>query len=145
MTSWIERLCRKHQLKMTSQRRVIAQVLSDAVDHPDVEEIYRRAAAINRKISLATVYRTLRLFNDRHILDRHEFGDGRARFEPDSPRHHDHLIDHASGTVIEFQSDEIEKLQQKIAREMGYRLTGHKLELYGVPLEDQPANREADE
>lgn len=141
MPSRIEILCQKHHLKMTTQRRVIAQILSEAVDHPDVEEIYRRAAAINPRISLATVYRTLRLFNDKHILGRHEFGDGRARFEPEPPRHHDHLIDQSSGRVIEFQSDEIENLQKEIARKMGYRLIGHKLELYGEPLEQASSDR----
>jgi Fur family ferric uptake transcriptional regulator len=119
---------------MTLQRRVIAKVLDDSHDHPDVEEVYRRAYAINSRISLATVYRTVRLFQDKHILERHDFGDGRSRFEPEQPLHHDHLIDNVSGKVIEFQSDEIEKLQRKIAQKMGYRLVGHKLELYGIPL-----------
>jgi Fur family ferric uptake transcriptional regulator len=141
MVSRIEELCHKNHLKMTSQRRVIAQVLSDCQDHPDVEEVYRRAYAINAKISLATVYRTVRLFQDKHILERHDFGDGRARFEPERPLHHDHLIDNTTGKVIEFQSVEIEKLQKKIAQKMGYRLIGHKLELYGIPIIDEDVRK----
>jgi Fur family ferric uptake transcriptional regulator len=134
MLSRIEELCQKCRLPMTTQRRAIIKVLSEATDHLDVEEVYRRVSMIDRKISLATVYRTMRLFQDKHILERHEFGNGRARFEPEQTRHHDHLIDNVSGKVIEFQSDEIERLQQKIAQKMGYRLVGHKLELYGIPL-----------
>jgi Fur family ferric uptake transcriptional regulator len=134
--SLIDELCKKKHLKMTSQRRVIVQVLSEADDHPDVEEVHRRASLINSKISLATVYRTLRLFQDKNIIDRHDFGDGRSRFEVETSSHHDHLIDNSSGKVIEFHSDEIEALQRKVAKKMGYRLVGHKLELYGVPLSE---------
>ena len=136
MSSQIDELCKKKHLKMTSQRRVIVQVLSEADDHPDVEEVHRRASLINSKISLATVYRTLRLFQDKNIIDRHDFGDGRSRFEVETSSHHDHLIDNSSGKVIEFHSDEIEALQRKVAKKMGYRLVGHKLELYGVPLSE---------
>ena len=127
-------LCQEKGLRMTGQRRVIARVLSEAEDHPDVEELYRRAVAIDQKISIATVYRTVRLFEQAGILARHEFGDGRARFEEEKGEHHDHLIDTRTGTVIEFRDDEIEQLQVRVAERLGYRLTGHRLELYGVPL-----------
>jgi Fur family ferric uptake transcriptional regulator len=130
----IEHLCVAIGLKMTGQRRVIARVLSDAEDHPDVEMVHRRAIAIDPKISIATVYRTVRLFEEEQILERHEFGDGRARYEEASEDHHDHLIDIESGQVIEFQSEEIEKIQQAIAEELGYRLVDHRLELFAVPL-----------
>ena len=130
----IELLCVAKGLKMTGQRRVIARVLSGAVDHPDVEMVHRRAIAIDPKISIATVYRTVRLFEEEQILERHEFGDGRARYEEVSESHHDHLIDIESGQVIEFQSEEIEKLQHIIAQELGYRLVDHRLELFAVPL-----------
>jgi Fur family ferric uptake transcriptional regulator len=119
---------------MTGQRRVIAQVLEDAADHPDVEELYSRASAIDPKISLATVYRTVKLFDEAGILEKVEFGDGRARYEDAEREHHDHLIDVTTGAVIEFVDPEIEALQEQIARRLGYRLQGHKLELYGVPL-----------
>ncbi len=119
---------------MTEQRRVIARVLSDADDHPDVEEVYRRATAIDSNISIATVYRTVRLFEEADILERHDFGDGRARYEEMPEAHHDHLIDLQSGRVIEFQNTEIESLQREIARRFGYKLVGHRLELYAVPL-----------
>jgi len=119
---------------MTEQRRVIARVLSEAEDHPDVEEVYRRATAIDSNISIATVYRTVRLFEEASILERHDFGDGRARYEETPPAHHDHLIDMESGRVIEFQSTEIETLQREVARRFGYKLVGHRLELYAVPL-----------
>ena len=119
-------------MKMTGQRRVIAAVLSDAEDHPDVEEVYRRATKIDPGISIATVYRTVRLFEEANILERHDFGDGRSRYEEITESHHDHLIDMHSGKVIEFQSSEIEAIQEKIAREHGFRLVGHRLELYGV-------------
>lgn len=119
---------------MTEQRRVIARVLSEAVDHPDVEEVYRRATAIDPNISIATVYRTVRLFEEAAILERHDFGDGRARYEEAPESHHDHLIDVQSGRVIEFQNPEIEALQREIARRFGYKLVGHRLELYAVPL-----------
>ena len=128
-------LCSEKGLRMTDQRRVVAQILSDAEDHPDVEELHRRAHAVDPKISIATVYRTVRLFEEAGILKRHDFGDGRARYEQAPDEHHDHLIDARSGKVIEFQSEEIEKLQDKIARKLGYRLVGHRLELYGVPLD----------
>ena len=130
----IEQLCVAKGLKMTGQRRVIARVLSDAEDHPDVEMVHRRAIAIDPRISIATVYRTVRLFEEEQILERHEFGDGRARYEEASEDHHDHLIDIESGQVIEFQSEEIEKIQQAIAEELGYRLVDHRLELFAVPL-----------
>ena len=130
----IEQLCVAKGLKMTGQRRVIARVLSGAVDHPDVEMVHRRAIAIDPKISIATVYRTVRLFEEEQILERHEFGNGRARYEEVSENHHDHLIDIESGQVIEFQSEEIEKIQHIIAQELGYRLVDHRLELFAVPL-----------
>ena len=121
-------------MKMTDQRRVIARVLSMANDHPDVEEVHRRASKIDQRISIATVYRTVRLWEEAGILDRHDFGDGRARYEEVTDEHHDHLIDVKSGKVIEFQNEEIEVLQERIAREHGMKLVGHKLELYGRPL-----------
>lgn len=134
MVSRIEQRCIDKSMKMTDQRRVIARVLSDSADHPDVEEVYRRATAIDPHISIATVYRTVRLFEEADILERHDFGDGRARYEEAAGDHHDHLIDMQSGNVIEFTSSEIEALQREIARRYGYRLVGHRLELYGVPL-----------
>ncbi len=121
-------------MRMTGQRRIIARVLSDASDHPDVEEVYRRAVKLDSKISIATVYRTVRMFEEAGILERHDFGDGRARYETQSEEHHDHLIDIQTGRVIEFQNQEIEGLQRRIAEELGYRLVDHRLELYGVPL-----------
>jgi Fur family ferric uptake transcriptional regulator len=134
MVSRIEQRCIDKGMKMTDQRRVIARVLSDSSDHPDVEEVYRRSTSIDPHISIATVYRTVRLFEEADILERHDFGDGRARYEEAAGDHHDHLIDMQSGTVIEFTSTEIEALQREIARRYGYRLVGHRLELYGVPL-----------
>jgi Fur family ferric uptake transcriptional regulator len=131
--SRLEKLCIEKGMKMTGQRRLIARVLSDAEDHPDVEEVYRRASSLDPRISIATVYRTVRLFEEAEILDRHDFRDGRARYEETPEEHHDHLIDIRSGTVIEFRDAEIEKLQQKIAERLGYRLVDHRLELYGVP------------
>ena len=119
---------------MTEQRRVIARVLSIAQDHPDVEEIHRRAVAIDPKISIATVYRTMRLFEDSGVVERHDFQDGRSRYEEASDDHHDHLIDVKSGAVIEFFSEEIEHLQRRIAAEHGFKLVAHRLELYGVPI-----------
>jgi Fur family ferric uptake transcriptional regulator len=119
---------------MTDQRRIIARVLSEASDHPDVEAVYRRATDIDPKISIATVYRTVRLFEEAKILERHDFGDGRSRYEEITDEHHDHLIDVDSGRVIEFQNEEIEALQRKIAEKLGYRLIDHRLELYAVPL-----------
>lgn len=119
---------------MTEQRRVIAKVLSDSIDHPDVEALHRRAVALDPNISIATVYRTVRLFEEANILERHDFGQGRARYEQATETHHDHLIDVHSGRVIEFQSDEIEALQKQIAQRYGFKLVGHRLELYAVPL-----------
>ncbi|MFY0309285.1 Fur family transcriptional regulator [Leisingera sp. ANG59] len=125
--------CERKGLRMTGQRRVIAQVLQDSDDHPDVEELYARASAMDAGISIATVYRTVKLFEEAGILERLEFGDGRARYEDADREHHDHLIDMNSGEVIEFCDPEIEELQERIARKLGYELRGHKLELYGVP------------
>ena len=132
--------CETAGLRMTGPRRTIAEVLDSAQDHPDVEELYRRATDRDPGISLATVYRTVKLFEEQGILEKREFGDGRARYEDAERAHHDHLIDEDTGQVIEFVDPEIEALQEKIARKLGYRLTGHKLELYGVPLD-----RDADE
>ena len=134
MGSWIERKCAESGLRMTDQRRVIAKVLSDADDHPDAEELYGRAAAVDPKISLATVYRTVRLFADAGIIETHDFRDGRARYETADDDHHDHLIDVVSGEVIEFVDDEIEALQEKIAAKLGYKLVDHRLELYGKKI-----------
>jgi Fur family ferric uptake transcriptional regulator len=134
MTSRVEQLCIDKGLKMTDQRRVIARVLSDSEDHPDVEQLYQRASKIDSRISIATVYRTVKLFEEASILDRHDFGDGRARYEERPEEHHDHLIDMNSGEVIEFRDDEIERLQAYVAETLGYRLVGHRLELYGVRL-----------
>lgn len=119
-------------MKMTEQRRVIARVLSEAADHPDVAQVYERSSGLDDRISIATVYRTVRLFEEAGLLDRLDFGDGRARYEEASGNHHDHLIDIASGKVIEFQNEEIEELQRSVARELGYDLVGHRLELFGV-------------
>lgn len=130
----IEDLCLQKGMRMTDQRRVIAQVLSEAEDHPDVEEVYRRSTAIDSGISIATVYRTVRLFEEAGILERHDFRDGRSRYEPVSDEHHDHLIDVESGEVLEFHNSEIEKLQEEIARKMGFKLVDHRMELYGVPI-----------
>jgi len=134
--SRLERLCRENGMRMTGPRRVIARVLSEADDHPDVEEVHRRASAADRNISLSTVYRTVRLFEEAGILERHEFGDGRARYEQAASEHHDHLIDMHSGRVIEFRNEQVEQLQEAIARELGFKLIDHRLELYGVPLKD---------
>lgn len=124
-------------MRMTGQRRVIARILSEAQDHPDVEGVHRRASAVDDNISLSTVYRTVRLFEEAGILERHEFGDGRARYEQTAAEHHDHLIDMRTGKVIEFQNEQVEKLQEAIARDLGYKLVDHRLELYGIPLEDK--------
>lgn len=129
--------CEDHGLRLTDQRRTIAAVLEAATDHPNVEELYNRASAVGPNISLATVYRTVKLFEETGILEKHEFGDGRARYETSDREHHDHLIDMNSGEVIEFIDPEIEALQDKIAEKLGYRLMGHRLELYGVPLKDK--------
>jgi Fur family ferric uptake transcriptional regulator len=128
----IELLCSEQGLRMTGQRRVIARVLCSAKDHPDVEEVYRRANQIDARISLSTVYRTLKLFAEKGILERHDFGHGRGRYEEASRDHHDHLIDVDSGRVIEFRNEDIEALQDRIARELGFKLVGHRLELYGI-------------
>ena len=130
----IERLCGEHGLRMTGQRRVIAKVLDDAVDHPDVEEVYRRANGVDSRISLSTVYRTLKLFSSKGILERHDFGAGRGRYEQTNREHHDHLIDIDTGRVIEFRNEDIEKIQERIARDLGFTLVGHRLELFGVPI-----------
>jgi Fur family ferric uptake transcriptional regulator len=133
MISRLEQLCLDKGLKMTEQRRVIARVLSESMDHPDVEQVYRRATAIDPRISIATVYRTVRLFEEANILAKHDFGDGRSRYEEMPSAHHDHLIDLQSGSVIEFRNEEIERLQRVVADELGYDLVGHRLELYAVP------------
>jgi Fur family ferric uptake transcriptional regulator len=130
----IENLCVEKGMRMTDQRRVVARVLSTSHDHPDVEELYRRAHAMDPHISIATVYRTVRLFEEAGIIERHDFRDGRSRYEETPDHHHDHLIDMRSGRVIEFVEPEIEELQERIARKLGYRLVDHRLELYGVPL-----------
>ncbi len=132
----LEKLCAEKGMRMTDQRRVIARILSVAKDHPDVEELHRRAAAVDPGISIATVYRTVRLFEEAGILERHDFRDGRSRYEEAPREHHDHLIDMKSGRVIEFVDPEIERLQHEIARRLGFRLIDHRLELYGVPLEE---------
>ena len=137
MISRLEQLCLDKGLKMTEQRRIIARVLSDSADHPDVEQVYRRATEIDPRISIATVYRTVRLFEEANILARHDFGDGRARYEEMPSPHHDHLIDLQTGHVIEFRNDEIEKLQHFVAEQLGYDLVGHRLELYAVKRGNQ--------
>ncbi|MCW1955347.1 Fur family transcriptional regulator [uncultured Lentibacter sp.] len=134
MTDTITSRCEAKGLRMTGQRRIIASVLEDSDDHPDVEELYARAAALDAGISIATVYRTVKLFDEAGILDKLEFGDGRARYEDAEREHHDHLIDMNSGEVIEFVDEEIEALQERIAQKLGYTLKGHRLELYGVPI-----------
>jgi len=134
----IEALCASKGMRMTEQRRVIARVLAAAEDHPDVEELYRRCSAVDDRISISTVYRTVKLFEDAGIIERHDFRDGRARYEQMPDTHHDHLIDLRSGKVIEFQSEEIERLQAEVARRLGYRLVDHRLELYVVPADDKP-------
>ena len=130
----LEQLCAERGLRITEQRRIIARVLSESDDHPDVELLHERASAIDPKISIATVYRTVRLFEEAGILDRHDFGDGRARYEAAPEAHHDHLIDVESGDVVEFVDPELEALQKQIAEELGYRLVDHRMELYGVKL-----------
>jgi len=142
VVSRIERECIEKGMKMTEQRRVIARVLSESRDHPDVEEVYQRAAAIDSRISIATVYRTLRLFDIANIIDRLDFGDGRARYEltDDEGSHHHHLIDMRTGKVVEFESAELEALKRRIARELGYEMVGDRLEIYGVPLDTRGKN-----
>jgi len=131
----IEAVCAERGLRITDQRRVIARVLSDSEDHPDVELLHSRASAIDPRISIATVYRTVRLFEEAGILDRHDFGDGRARYEAAPEAHHDHLIDVETGKVVEFVDPELEALQRQIAERLGFRLVDHRMELYGVKLE----------
>lgn len=130
--SRLERLCMEKGLKMTEQRRVIARVLSQSEDHPDVELVYRRASALDGRISIATVYRTVKLFEEANILARHDFGDGRARYEEATPESHDHLIDVNSGEVLEFSDDQLHRMLEEMALKLGYRLVDHRLELYAV-------------
>src|SRR6476469_10106887 len=137
-SNFIEAQCVAKGMRMTEQRRVIARVLADSADHPDVEELYRRCSQIDEHISISTVYRTVKLFEDSGIITRHDFREGRARYEQMSESHHDHLINLRSGQVIEFQSEELERLQREIARKLGYKLVDHRLELYAVPLDDKP-------
>ena len=136
MPTRLEQICLDKGLRMTEQRRVIARVLSESQDHPDVELVYKRASDIDDTISISTVYRTVRMFEENGILERHDFGDGRARYEEASEDHHDHLINVQTGQVIEFTSEQIEELQKKIAEELGFELIDHRLELYGKPLSD---------
>jgi Fur family ferric uptake transcriptional regulator len=132
----LEELCAERGMRMTDQRRVIAKIIEESEDHPDVEELHHRAVKVDAKISISTVYRTVKLFEDAGIIARHDFRDGRSRYETVPEEHHDHLIDLKTGTVIEFRSAEIEALQERIAREHGFRLVDHRLELYGVPLKN---------
>ena len=136
MSSLLDK-CNKLGLKMTEQRKVIVQVLADSKDHPDVELVYKRASEIDANIGIATVYRTIRLFEENNIIEKHEFKDGRFRYEEVPDEHHDHLIDVRNGKVIEFQNDAIEELQKRVAKELGYELIDHRLELYGVPIKDK--------
>jgi len=137
----IEALCAAKGMRMTEQRRVIARVLAESGDHPDVEELFRRCAKVDDCISISTVYRTMRLFEDAGIIERHDFRDGRARYETSPDTHHDHLINLRTGEVIEFQSEEIERLQSEVARRLGYKLVDHRLELYALPLDDHKSKR----
>ena len=132
----LEELCVERGMRMTEQRRIIARVLEGSADHPDVEELYRRSSAVDSRISISTVYRTVKLFEDAGIIERHDFRDGRSRYEETPTHHHDHLIDMKTGKVVEFVDEEIEALQNAIARKLGYKLVDHRLELYGVPLEE---------
>jgi Fur family transcriptional regulator, ferric uptake regulator len=136
--SEFEAKCVSKGMRMTEQRRVIARVLAEADDHPDVEELYRRAAEVDEHISISTVYRTMKLFEDAGIIERHDFREGRARYEQMREEHHDHLINLRTGEVLEFRSEEIERLQTEVARQLGYKLVDHRLELYAVPLDDKP-------
>ena len=138
----LEAACIHKGMRMTEQRRVIARVLERSDDHPDVEELYRRASAVDPNISISTVYRTVKLFEDAGIIERHDFRDGRSRYEPLPEEHHDHLIDIRSGHVIEFRNEAIEAIQERIARELGYRIVGHRLELYAVPLDTAPRDND---
>jgi Fur family ferric uptake transcriptional regulator len=133
--SHLEQMCVERGMKMTGQRRIIARVLSESHDHPDVEELYRRSVKTDPKISIATVYRTVRLFEEAGLLDKLDFGDGRARYEEATDSHHDHLIDMQSGKVFEFNDPDVEALQIRIAKKLGYKLVGHRMELYGVPAD----------
>ena len=133
----LETACIEKGMRMTEQRRTIARVLETSDDHPDVEELYRRASALDPNISISTVYRTVKLFEDSGIIERHDFGEGRSRYETLPEEHHDHLIDIRSGHVIEFRNGEIEAIQERIARDLGYKLVGHRLELYAVPLDKE--------
>lgn len=134
MTETIEDKCLSKGVKLTDQRRIIAQVMSKSTDHPDVDELYKRVSKIDNKISIATVYRTVKLFEESGILTKHEFKGGKARYEELNEGHHDHLIDIKTGEIIEFVDEEIEKLQHKVAKKFGYKLVDHKLELYGIKL-----------
>jgi len=129
----LEERCAAKGMRLTDQRKIIARVVEGAADHPDVEELHRRVSEVDPKISISTVYRTLKLFEEAGMIERHEFRDGRARYEPVSENHHDHLIDMRSGKVIEFRDEEIERIQERIARELGFELVDHRLELYAVP------------
>jgi Fur family transcriptional regulator, ferric uptake regulator len=137
----IEARCAAAGMRMTEQRRTIARVLANAADHPDVEELYRRCIAVDDKISISTVYRTVKLFEDAGIIERHDFREGRARYEQIADNHHDHLINLRTGEVIEFTSDEIEKLQAEVARKLGYKLVEHRLELYCMPLDEKDGGK----
>jgi Fur family ferric uptake transcriptional regulator len=137
----IEARCAATGMRMTEQRRVIARVLAESVDHPDVEELYRRASSVDPHISIATVYRTVKLFEDAGVIEKHDFGAGRSRYEPVPDEHHDHLIDLRSGDVIEFRNEEIELLQKAIAEKLGFRLVDHRLELYAVPLDGKAKDK----
>lgn len=137
----LEERCVAQGMRMTEQRRIIARVLGDATDHPDVEELYRRASAVDPRISISTVYRTVKLFEDAGIIERHDFRDGRSRYEPLPDEHHDHLIDLRTGKVIEFRDEQIEALQRAIAAKLGFKLVDHRLELYGVPEDGTPKTK----
>lgn len=143
MSSRLEQLCEQLGMRMTDQRRVIARVLSASHDHPDVEELHRRSVAVDPRISIATVYRTVRMFEENGILSRLDLGDGRARYEEMPESHHDHLIDTRSGKIIEFNDPELEALQERIAAKLGYKLVDHRLELFGVPLDDKDGKKKA--
>jgi Fur family transcriptional regulator, ferric uptake regulator len=143
MTSNLEARCEEKGMRMTGQRRVIARILESAIDHPDVEELHRRAVAVDAGISISTVYRTVKLFEDLDIIERHDFKDGRSRYEAMPDAHHDHLIDLKTGKVIEFADPRIEKLQEEIARELGFKLVDHRLELYAIPLNKKKAGHKA--
>ncbi len=141
MGSRLEQLCEQLGMRMTDQRRVIARVLSSSSDHPDVEELHRRSVAVDPRISIATVYRTVRMFEENGILSRLDLGDGRARYEEMPESHHDHLIDTRTGKIIEFNDPELEELQERIAARLGYKLVDHRLELFGVPLDDKDGKK----